>query len=811
MGAVPNPSLDAGLDALQQANYSDAIAHLEAVRETELDDSLVTQASQALVTAYQRSGDGDSAIALCQHLTDHPDPNVRAWATSTLADLNTNVPATPSRASASDSTGFVPFNPAASQSQTPSQKTPFNIKQRLTDSTKRLFTNAKTQDTPKSTTPTPAKANNRRLANAGVSGNSRSNSAATAENPSLLPTSYSPPSTPVPSIFTPRPRWRNSGRAEKWSPLKPIKLTRLWFVEAVTLVAMFWVVHVFLRFVMQTTNAILVQLPFFYPIQLFYRDPVYAIAIVLAILLLLSPWLLDASLKYFHGLESLPLTQLAARSPESAKVVQQFCRQRKLPLPTLGILPTDAPVALTYGNLPWTARIVVSEGLLTQLSEDEVATLYAGQLGHIARWDIVLMSLGVLLLQIPYTIYWQMAQGGERFADFVAQKLPSYRRFLPAIVRGMSGTLASISYGIYWLFRLPLLGFSRARVFYSDRMAVETTGNPNGLTRALLKIALGITEEIQHDRKTSGLLESFDLLLPVGYRQALLFGSCSPHTSFETVLQWDCTNPYRDWLSVSASHPLLGERAAMLGRNAQFWKLDPELHLPAIAPPVRTFNAWISKLVNAPKAFPLLQSAVFFGLLLGIILRGVFWSIGQIGDRLNIWQVIWMHNARPFLDACILVAFSLSLFLWINRYFPDIKPSTVQTEPNLGESLSQRATLPPDSEPVQITGKLLGRHGLLNWLGQDLILQTSTGLVRLHFSSLLGPLGNLLPKPMRPSHLVDQQVTVTGWFRRGVTPWIDIETLRSQGGKVTRANYPLWLTLLALVAALWGAYQIWQA
>lgn len=811
MGAVPNPSLDAGLDALQQANYSDAIAHLEAVRETELDESLVTQASQALVTAYQRSGDWENAIALCQHLTQHPDPNVRVWATSTLLDLNATTPATPSRASASDSTGFVPFNPTPSQSQTPAQKTPFNIKQRLTDSTKRLFSNAKTQDTSKNTTPTPANANNRRLANAGISGNSRSNSAATTENPSLLPASYSPPSTPVSSIFTPRPRWRNSGRAENWSPLKPVKLRRLWFVEAVTLVALFLVVQVFLRFVMQTTNAILVQVPFFYPIQLFYRDPAQAIAIVFVILLIVSPWLIDALLKLVYGFESLPLTQLASNNPEAAQVVQRFCRQRKIPLPTLSILPTNAPVALTYGNLPRTARIVVSQGLLTQLADNEIATIYAGQLGHIRNWDIILMSLGLLVIQIPYTIYWLVAQGGEHFADFVAQKLPSYRRFLPAIVRGITGTLASISYGIYWLFRLPLLWLSRARVFYSDRVAVETTGNPNGLTRALLKIALGMTEEIQHERKISGLLESFDLLLPVGYRQALLFGSCSPHTSFETVLQWDCTNPYRDWLSVSTSHPLLGERAAMLGRNAQFWKLDPELNLPPIAPPVRTFGSWMSKLVNAPKAFPLLQSAVFFGLLLGIILRGIFWSIGQIGDRLNIWQVIWMHNARPFLDACILVAFSLSLFLWINRYFPDIKPSTVRTEPNLGESLSNPATLPPDSEPVQITGKLLGRHGLLNWLGQDLILQTSTGLVRLHFSSLLGPLGNILPKPTRPSHLVDQQVTVTGWFRRGVTPWIDIETLRSQGGKVTRANYPLWLTLLALVAALWGAYQIWQA
>jgi hypothetical protein len=198
-------------------------------------------------------------------------------------------------------------------------------------------------------------------------------------------------------------------------------------------------------------------------------------------------------------------------------------------------------------------------------------------------------------------------------------------------------------------------------------------------------------------------------------------------------------------------------------------------------------------------------------LLLGVILRAVLWIVGQIGDRLNIWQIIWMHNASPFLDACILIAFSLSIFLWINSYFPDIKPSTVQTEPNLGNLFANPSTLPPHSEPIQLSGKLLGRQGLFNRLGQDLILQTSTGLVRLHYSPHLGPLGNLLPQSTRPSNLVNQQVTVTGWLRRGVTPWIDVETLRSQGGKVTRAYYPLWLTIVAFAAALWGAYLIWQA
>ncbi len=820
MTAVPNSSLDTGLVALKQGNYLAAIAHLKAVCETELDESLVTRASQGLVLAYRRSGDTENAIALCQDLTHHPDPKIREWATSTLADLNGNPSTIPTRPSTSDGTGFTPlegnpptpppsdssgfvaFNPNSSKPKTPQRVTPAQTPHRSTGAT---TVSGRTQGQPSTTTPAGQRSTNSTPSKVSA------NPEATAEDSPPLPATYTPPSTPVPSLFTSRPRWRNSGRAQNWSPLKPLKLRRLWLVELVSAIALFGVVYFCLRCVLQTTNAILVQLPFLAPIQLFYRDPVPAVAIGLVILLILSPWLLDALLKHLHGLQTLPLTQLTSRSPEAAKVVQRLCRQRKLPVPTLGILPTSAPVVLTYGNLPRTARIVVSEGLLAQLTDDEVATLYTGQLAHIAHWDIVVMSLGVLIVQIPYTIYWQVAQWGEHFTDVVKRKLPSYRRFLPAIVLGITGAIASISYAIYWLFRLPLLWFSRVRVYYSDRLAIETTGNPNGLTRALLKIALGIAEEVQHEHQTSGLLEGFDLLLPVGYRQALTLGSCSPQTSLESVLEWECTNPYRGWLLFSASHPLLGERVAMLCRNAQFWKLDPELSLPAIAPPVRDNGARFSKLCNSPKALPLLQSAVFFGLLLGLGLRAILWGIGQIGDRLNIWQIIWMHNASPFVDACILIAFSLTLFLWINRYFPDIKPTTVHTEPNLGTLFSNPATLPPDSQPVQLTGQLLGRQGSLNWLGQDLILQTSTGLVRLHYSSFLGPLGNLLPQPNRPSHLINQQVTVTGWFRRGVTPWIDIETLRSQGGKVTRANYPLWLTIVALAAALWGAYLIWQA
>ena len=792
MASIPNPSLDAGLAALNQGNYSLAIAHFEGVRETELDETLVSQASQQLVTAYRHNGDTEKAIALCQHLTQDSNPKLRSWADRNLVDLESQPrsTATPTfEPAATDSTGFVAFDSTPAKTKTSKRPTATNLRQRLLNSTKRLLPNSQPS---------------------GQGNATKKASQTKPEDSSRLPAHYSPPAS-QPSIFTPRPRWRNSGRAANWSPLKKIKFFRLWFVQIVSASAFFVLLNLVLQTLMRVINNILVTLPFVEPIPLFYVDPTQGLFIFLLILLIASPWLIDALLKYTHGLQSLSITQLANHSPETAQMMQNLCRQKRLPLPKLGILPSDAPAILTYGNIPQTARIIVSEGLLQQLADDEIATIYAGQIGHIAYGDTTLMSLFVLFLQIPYLIYWKFAQWGQQIPELTRRRMPAVQKIFTPIFVGITGIIASLSYGIYWLIQLPLVWFSRARVYYSDRLSVETTGNPNGMTRALLKIALGISEDIQTYTTTSSLLESYDLLLPIGYRQALEFSCCSLSTPFERVLNWDCGNPYRDWLSLSTSHPLLGERLAMLSRYAKTWKLDSELNLPAPTPPVRNNSARIAKFVNGYKALPLLQSTILSGLLLGLILRGVLWIVGQIGDRLNIWQLIWMHNARPFLDACILIAFSLSVFLWINRYFPDIKPSTVQTEPNLGELQANPDTLPPDSQPVQLSGKLLGRRGVFNWLGQNLILQTSTGLIRLHYASFLGPLGNILPLSTRPGALVDQQVTVTGWFRRGATPWIDLEMLRPTTGKAIQAYYPIWITLLALVAAVWGAYQIWQA
>ena len=95
-------------------------------------------------------------------------------------------------------------------------------------------------------------------------------------------------------------------------------------------------------------------------------------------------------------------------------------------------------------------------------------------------------------------------------------------------------------------------------------------------------------------------------------------------------------------------------------------------------------------------------------------------------------------------------------------------------------------------------GRLLGRDSMRNSLGQDLVLECQTGLIKLHHVCL-GQLVN-------PQDFIGRQVMVTGWFRRGATPWIDIQTVELQNGTVIHSPHGIWSTVVAVTAQALGAY-----
>ncbi|MFE1745730.1 M48 family metalloprotease [Coleofasciculus sp. H7-2] len=866
MACVPNPSLEAGLAALKQGNYPDAIAHLEGVCEFELSQKTVLRAQMGLVVAYERTGEIEKARSLCQTLTQSKYPKVKDWGERNLANLVNRypqlqkkplpsptsdvtgfipldqTPATPpaqGAAPASDVTGFIPLDqtPATPPAQRLSSAQPASERaransskpvQKATPSSSPLVQGAFVQGKGKieaennleAAVPTEAAMASDTAADTGVMSETPS------ETPSEMPIDEKILESKPSSIG-----WRQAGRAKGWRAMPAVKPERLWLLDCGTAIALSLVIRVLVQFVMTTTNNFLVNLPFLQPISAFYEDPTWPIVTVLVLLACLSPWILDFLLKQFEGMQPLSLSALSKSSPEAAKMLPRYCGQRRLPVPTLRILPISAPVALTYGNLPRTARIVVSQGLLDQLAEDEIATIYASELGHIVQnklvglvmatamfliggffsllrnsdwawtcWWIALaclplglnlavMSLVMLVAQIPYILYRQVARWGDRLASPLLK--------VPAAV------VSALSYGLFWLVCFVGLWLSRLRIIYSDRIAADITGNPNAFTRALLKITTGIAD-VQKHQSTRWLLEGFEMLSPVGYRQAISLGSIPSHTPWESVLQWDYLNPHRQWMVINNSHPLMGDRLYLLCLYARHWKLETELDFTQMS----ELRIRASSL-KTKKSKLLLQGAPFFGILFGLALGCLFWLLGWIGSWLGIQQLAWiLDDYWTILVGCLPIGFSIGTFLRINTFFPDIKSSTLQTNPNLSDLSTRIDALPVDSQPVRLQGKLLGRQGISNWLGQDLILQTDTGLVKLHYCSPLGSIGNLLPWSTRPCDFVNRQVTATGWFRRGATPWIDLETLRTQGGITSLSRHPIWSTIVACLAAAWGTYII---
>jgi Zn-dependent protease with chaperone function len=503
-----------------------------------------------------------------------------------------------------------------------------------------------------------------------------------------------------------------------------------------------------------------------------------AVMLLMAIGLLFSssPWLLDWLLQRNHRLQPLSLEELATRSSESA----QLLSQRQHP-PKLGILPATAPFAFTYGYGRWT-EIVVSRGLLQQLSDEEIATVYAAELEQVQGGSGVLSGV-VLVAYLPYWLYWTASAWGDRQSHQGRQAV--------AIL------MAAIGYGAYRSCIWVGCWLARWRQTQGDRAAIAYTGNPNGRSRALLKMAIGMAAAVQRQGYTPALLESFALLLPVSCRAALSLGSVYAHGPTPALFDWDRSHHPHRWLWLLNSHPLLGQRLHCLDLWAQRWQLTPELD-------------WLHAVRGTmPVGRAVLQAAPAVGagagLAIGLGLVGVGWISYQAKGLILDW--LWLERGS-LCQGSIWLGLATGMLLRINPYFPDL-PRALPVNPSLVSLLSRSNILPIDSLPVRLQGQLLGRRGCRNHLHQDLILQTSTGLIRLHYTSRAGWLGNLLSQAVRPAALIGSEpVTVTGWLRRGATVWIDVDTIQAANGTTLHSGWPLLTTVMAIASAVIGVVLI---
>ncbi len=164
-------------------------------------------------------------------------------------------------------------------------------------------------------------------------------------------------------------------------------------------------------------------------------------------------------------------------APDLYAAVEDLSFRAGLPrAPQLFYLPTPLVNALTGGSLG-RSIIALSQGLLRALNTEEVTAVLAHEISH-------LMHNGLRVLRVAGAL----ARITDLFA-FFGQLL--ILTSIPLLVIGgtpVAWEAILLLLAAPWLSLLMWLALSRTREFDADLGAVELTGNPAGLARALTKL-----------------------------------------------------------------------------------------------------------------------------------------------------------------------------------------------------------------------------------------------------------------------------------------------------------------------------------
>jgi Zn-dependent protease with chaperone function len=768
------PNKDAALyqkaiTAYKAQAYDQAIAYFRQLHQRTPTSTYGVKAQMGLVRSHQRLGQVTEARRLCQALQTSQSDSVRQWASQTLSQL----PA-PAATAPPDPTGFVPLEdtprPGAPAPPPPSPPVGHGVEEEAT------IPGGPHPDVASDRIPTEGTSLfHYQHLNQQPWGPASPQPSTASPNPGP-----SQPQAAAPQPSPPAPAPPVGSRPSRPLPRHPLVL---WLGQALTAIALLWIINWGFHGILRSLNGLIRLVR--WPVRLYgipALDQSYTVFVVGALLLLAlgSPWLLDWLLRTGWGQRPLSTRQLQQQKPKVLTLLRQVCRRLDWQLPELRLINDSVPLCFSYGWHPRNLRIVVSQGLLDALSEDELVALYSYELAHAINGALGVLTPVTLLLLLCHSGYGQLG----RWAD--QQK----RGWL----RGVAGLGANVLYGLYWGLRQLSLGVSRWRSIWSDRRGVTLTRQPCLLADALVKLTTALAVHSQHRGSVHPLLHSFGLLLPVSPAQALSPGSFIAGLGLDLVLVPDMANPYRQWLRGRTSHWPLGERIISLNQGAIQSGQAP-LPLTALATyvPPRFSLPWLLR-----------QKAPLVGLVMGSSLAMGLWFLGGVMQGLQLRAFSWFYQDASVLVGSLLLGLGIGLLLRINSLYPEGGNVAPPTSPL--PLVTTPHPLPIQGQPVVLQGKLMGSEGPANWFGQDLYLNTPEGLLRLALPSPLSSWRGLRDRQNHPCQWIGRGATVKGWGRRaGGELWLDIDSLRLlDSGQQIQGKGPLWATLVSLGVSLWG-------
>ncbi len=498
-------------------------------------------------------------------------------------------------------------------------------------------------------------------------------------------------------------------------------------------------------------------------------------------------------IRLIYRIDWIPYEDYANQYPHLADVIDKVVAIRGIKTPRMGIIHDLNPQAFTFGYTKNSARIVITDGILHYLDEDEQSAVVAHELGHVVHNDFILMTvvfaIPLILLTIARWSYYAVRFSGL-FKSSKDDDAGSY------IVLGLI-VVAIVSYISYYIGYLVSLFVSRIREYYADQHAAELTENPNTLSTALVKIAYGLiaggTEAEIKERQKSKVrgLRGLGIFDPKKASQLAAQSMDNNGRVSKRVVQaaagWDLFNPWAKYFQVFSTHPLPAKRIQRLNGQCATYGVPVEYDFSEarIIKEQQVGKSMVGEFIT--DVFIKQLPTVIFILLAGMT---AIWVLGFIG-WISIGTLTTLNN--------LILLWTIGFFIMglgvIGRtsfmYRSGFEPS------NVVELIANIKVSPIRAVPAIIEGKIVGKGIPGYYFGEDLYFQDNTGLMYIDYRFGFS-LVDFFWALSKANKLVGQRVRIKGWYRRGPGPYFQVDTIETESGKRYR-NYSKHMTYILAV------------
>ncbi|MDD3314838.1 MAG: zinc metalloprotease HtpX [Syntrophaceticus sp.] len=218
-----------------------------------------------------------------------------------------------------------------------------------------------------------------------------------------------------------------------------------------------------------------------------------AIIVIVAIMMLAQYFLSDKLVLMSTGAKVVSPQE----APELHSIVERLSMLADMPKPRVAIMPTSVPNAFATGRNPQNAVVAVTEGLMRQLTTQEVEAVLAHEISHVKNRDVSVMTIASFFATV---------------ASFIVQNFFFISMGQDRENRGAGVLIYFVSLLVYLISFFLIRALSRYREYSADRGAAFLTGAPGMLSSALKKISGTMKRVPEQDLRQAEGMNAFYIL-----------------------------------------------------------------------------------------------------------------------------------------------------------------------------------------------------------------------------------------------------------------------------------------------------------